>query len=92
MFTVLFYCLLLFFRQLHNSVFLKLFIFLSKELFQVPFTDFQGSEIFFTKNFVNKINGNLKVQCLVKTVDESEIPIQAVVVFPYRKTCGLTLS
>ena len=28
----------IFFRQLHNSVSLKLFIFLSKELFQVPFS------------------------------------------------------
>ena len=39
--------LLSIFRQLHNSTFLKLFIFLSKELFQVPFTVFQGTEIFF---------------------------------------------
>ena len=34
----MFHYLLPFFRQLHNSVFPKLFIFLSKELFQVPFT------------------------------------------------------
>ena len=37
-FTILLYYLLPFFRQLHNSTFPKLFIFLSKELFQVPFT------------------------------------------------------
>ena len=52
-FTILFHCLLLFFRQPHNSIFSKLFIFLSKELFQVPFTDFQETEIFFhLENFV----------------------------------------
>ena len=33
--------------QLHNIIFSKLFIFLSKELFQVPFIDFQGIDIFF---------------------------------------------
>ncbi|KAM9088983.1 ubiquitin-like modifier-activating enzyme 5 isoform 5-T5 [Megaptera novaeangliae] len=32
--------------QLHNSIFPKLFIFLRKELFQVPSTVFQGIEIF----------------------------------------------
>ena len=37
-FTILFHYLLPFFRQLHNSMFPKLFIFLSKELCQVPFT------------------------------------------------------
>ena len=37
-FTILLYYLLPFFRQLHNFMFPKLFIFLSKELFQVPFT------------------------------------------------------
>ena len=36
-FTILFHYLLAFSRQLHNSFFPKLFIFLSKELFQVPF-------------------------------------------------------
>ena len=41
----MFYYLLPFSRQLHNSVFPKLFIFLRKELFQVPFTVFQGIEI-----------------------------------------------
>ena len=41
--------LLPFFRQLHNSIFLKNLIFLSKELFQVPFTVFQGIEIFSIK-------------------------------------------
>ena len=46
-FSVLFHYLLPFFRQLHNSIFPKLFIFLSKELLQVPFTVFQGIEAFF---------------------------------------------
>ena len=36
-FTILFHYLLAFSRQLHNSFFPKLFIFLSKELFEVPF-------------------------------------------------------
>ena len=35
-----------FFRQLHNSVFPKHFIFLSKELFHVCFRVFKGIEIF----------------------------------------------
>ena len=43
--TILFYYPLPFFRQLHNSVFPELFIFLSKELFQAPFTVFQEIEI-----------------------------------------------
>ena len=46
MFMVLFHSLLAFFRQLHNSILPKLFIFLSTGLFQVPFTVFQGIEIF----------------------------------------------
>ena len=37
------------FRQLQDSIFPKLLIFLSKELFQVPFTVFQGIDIFFIK-------------------------------------------
>ena len=74
-------CFLLF-RQLHNSIFLKLFIFLSKELFQVPFTVFQGIEIFFhLENIVKiKISGHPKLQCLVNTVNESELPSQVVTV------------
>ena len=42
--------LLTFWGQLHNSIFLKLFIFLikkKKKLFQVPFTVFQETEFFF---------------------------------------------
>ena len=35
LFSILFYYILPFFRQLYNSFFLKLFIILSKELFQV---------------------------------------------------------
>ena len=34
-----------FLRQLHNSIFQKLSIFLIKQLFQVPFTVFQGIEV-----------------------------------------------
>ena len=45
-FTILFHYFLLFYRQLHNSTFPKLLIFLSKELFQVPFTIFHGIKIF----------------------------------------------
>ena len=36
----------IFFRQLHKSIFPKLCIFLSKQLFQVPYTVFQGIESF----------------------------------------------
>ena len=43
---VLFHYLLPFSRQLHNSIFPKLFIFLNKELFQLPFTIFQDIESF----------------------------------------------
>ncbi|XP_054944118.1 S phase cyclin A-associated protein in the endoplasmic reticulum isoform X7 [Physeter macrocephalus] len=39
-------------RQLHNSIFPKLFIFLSKELFQVPYTVFQEIEIFSIKRIL----------------------------------------
>ena len=46
-FTILIYYLLPFLGQLHNSIFPKLFIFLRKKLFQVPFTVFQGIESFF---------------------------------------------
>ena len=60
---VLFHYLLPFLRQLHNSTFPKLFIFLSKELFQVPFIVFQGMEIFPIKENLVKteINSNSKV-------------------------------
>ena len=51
-FNILFYYLLPFFRQLHNSIFPKLFIFLSKELFQVSFTVFQGTDFFSTKRIL----------------------------------------
>ena len=54
-FTILFHYLLPFFRQLHNSIFPKLFIFLSKELFQVPFTVFQGNEIFPIKRILQRL-------------------------------------
>ena len=49
--------LLPFFRQLHNSVFPKHFIFLHKELFQMPFTVFEGVEFFFPlREFCNDWN------------------------------------
>ena len=48
---VLFHYLLPFSRQLHNSISPKLFICLSKELFQVPFTIFQGTESFSIEEF-----------------------------------------
>ena len=46
-FTILFHNLLSFLKQFHKSTFPKLFIFLSKELFKVPFTEFQETEVFF---------------------------------------------
>ena len=52
-FTALFHYLLPFFRQLH-SIFLKCFIVLSKQLFQVPFTVFQGLEFFSIKRILYK--------------------------------------
>ena len=55
-FTVLFHYLLPFFRQLHNSIFPKLFIFLSKELLQVPFTVLRGMEIFSLREFCKDRN------------------------------------
>ena len=51
-FTLLFHYFLPFFRQLHNFIFPKLFIFFSKELFQVPFTVFQGIETFSIKRIL----------------------------------------
>ena len=75
-FTILFHYLLPCFRQLHNSIFPKLFfIFLSKELLQVPFRVFQGIESFPLTEFVKtEISGNPKVQRLVSTAEESELP------------------
>ena len=52
----LFHYLLPFFRQLHNSIFPKLLIFLSKELFQMPFTVFQGIEFFPLREFCKDLN------------------------------------
>ena len=62
----------------------KTFIFLNKELFQVPFTVFHGIEFFHQENFVKiKINGNLKVQCLLNREDKSALPRQAVTGFAW---------
>ena len=44
--------LLPFFRQLQNSIFPKLFTFLSKVLFQMPFKVSQGTEIFSIKRIL----------------------------------------
>lgn len=59
------------------------YLFVSKELFKVPFTVFQEMEFFFLlENFVKaKVNGNLMVQCLVNMANESELSSQAVTVF-----------
>ena len=76
------FCRFFFFRQLHNSIFPKLFIFLGKELLQVSFMVFQGIEIFPLREFCKDQNKwNLKLQCPVIVVDESELPSQAVTVF-----------
>ena len=75
-FTILFHYFLPFFRQLHNSIFSKLFIFLSKGLLLVPFTAFQGIVILFfpRREFCKDQNKwASKMQCLVNTVDESEL-------------------
>ena len=84
-FTGLFHYLLPLFRQLHHFIFPNfLKIFFSKDLFEVSFIAFQGTEIFSVKNFVKtKINEYLKVQWLVNTADESELPRQAVTVFAW---------
>ena len=69
-----------FFRQWWNSILPKLFTSLSKELFQVPFTVFQGIVKFFHyENFVKtEINRHPKLHCLVNTMNESELSTQAV--------------
>ena len=51
-FTVLPLCLLPFFRLLHNSIFPEFLISLSKELFQVSLTVFQGMENFSIKRIL----------------------------------------
>ena len=48
----LFHYLLSSFRQLHNSIFPKLYIFLSKELFQLFFAVFLGINIVFIKRIL----------------------------------------
>ena len=59
-------------------------MFLSQELFQVPFTVFQVIENFPLTEFVKtKINGNPKMQCLVNMVDDLELPSQAVTAFAW---------
>ena len=49
----------------------------------MPFTVFQAVEGFSIENFIKtEINGNLKVQVLLNTMNESELPSQAVTVLP----------
>ena len=56
--------------------------FLSKELFQVSFTVYQGINFFPLREFIKtKINGHPKVQCVVNTADKSELPRHAVTIF-----------
>ena len=69
------------FRQLHDSIFPKLLIFLSKQLFHVLFTVFQRIEIFFIKIICKDRNKwKSKMWCLVNMVSDSELPSQAVTV------------
>jgi len=83
-FTILFYYLLLFFKQLHNSVFPKLFIFLSKVLVQVTFRVFQGIGIFSIRIiFKWQINGHLMVRCMMNSADALELPSQVLTVFAW---------
>ena len=90
---ILFHCFLPLFRQLLNSTG---YLFLSKELFKVPFTVFGGNgNFFYSESFVKaKINGNLMVQCLVNMANESELPSQAVTVFALviKEMCCLVFS
>ena len=55
-FTIFFHYLLPFSRKLHNSIFAKLFLFLGKELFQMPFIVFQGIEFFPWREFCKDRN------------------------------------
>ena len=62
-------------------------MFLSKELFEVSFTVFQGNQIFFIKSILKtKINANPKVQCQVNKADESDLPSQSVAIFALSST------
>ena len=83
-FTILFYYFLLFFKQLHNSVFPKLFIFFSKVLVHVTFRVFQGIGIFSIKIiFKWQLNGHLMVRCMMNSADALELPSQALTVFAW---------
>ena len=58
--------------------------FLSKEPFQVTFSFPENWHFFHLREFCKDWNnGNLKVQCLVNIVDESELPSQDVTVFAW---------
>ena len=84
-FTVLFYYLLPFFRQLHNSIFPKLLIFFwAKNYSRCLLQSSRELKFFSLREFVKtKINGHWKVQCLVNMMDESELPSQIVTVFAW---------
>ena len=94
-FTLVFHYLLPFFRQLHNSVFPKPFIFLSKELFQVPFTVFQGIDIFSIREFCEDWNKWKSKSAMsgeysrwIRTSQPSCNSFSLVI----QETCGLALS
>ena len=94
-FTLLFHYLLPIFRQLHNSILPKLFIFLSKELFQVPFTVFQELTFFLLREFCKgrnkwKSEGAVSDECgrWIRTSQPSCNSFCLVI----KETCGLALS
>ena len=94
-FTILFHYLLPFFRQLHNSIFPKHFIFLSKELFQVPFTIFQEVEIFSIKRILQRpkeMNEGRKDLETVLSVDFGLWPLGAPEGCGERAECTRSLS
>ena len=80
--AVLPYYVLLFSRQLHNLIFPKLFIFLSKQLFQVCLW-FSRELKFFPLGEFCKDKNKWKSKGLEKYLDESELPGPAVTVFAW---------
>ena len=89
--TILFYYPLPFFRQPHNSVFPKLFIFLSKELFQVPFTVFQGMGIIST-NRIFKDKNKWKSEGAMSQIQQTSQPSCSNFYLVIKKACSLPLS
>ena len=60
----------------------------------MPFIVFHGIECFFGFHEENSVKANLKVQDLMNTAEESELPSQAVIVFclVIKETFGIRLS